>query len=260
MQKVLKVGMKGKIVEVWQNFLRGIGKEVNSSGVFDELTETSTKEFQKDHSLKVDGIVGDETLKQAASLGFILASLEESDVDFPASPSLEPITGQANRQRIFGPIQFVPSPVKGNPEKITITNHWEKESLIWVTVPELVGIPGGGNGKIQFHKKAAEQFVALWKAWREAGLLSHIKTFDGAWVARFIRGKAAEQILSNHAFGTAFDINCKWNPFGGKPAPSGQAGCVYALIPLANKFGFYWGGHFKNKKDGMHFEVAQIRS
>ncbi|MFC1534810.1 M15 family metallopeptidase [Thermodesulfobacteriota bacterium] len=23
-------------------------------------------------------------------------------------------------------------------------------------------------------------------------------------------------------------------------------------------FGFYWGGHFKSRPDGMHFEVAKI--
>lgn len=34
-------------------------------------------------------------------------------------------------------------------------------------------------------------------------------------------------------------------------------GCVFELVPLAHQFGFYWGGHFKTRRDGMHFEVAK---
>jgi len=30
-------------------------------------------------------------------------------------------------------------------------------------------------------------------------------------------------------------------------------------VPLANKWGFYWGGHFGGRLDGMHFEVAVLR-
>ena len=31
------------------------------------------------------------------------------------------------------------------------------------------------------------------------------------------------------------------------------------LVPLANKHGFYWGGHFESRPDGMHFEMAEVR-
>jgi hypothetical protein len=64
--------------------------------------------------------------------------------------------------------------------------------------------------------------------------------------------------LSNHAFGSAFDINAKWNPLGHTPALVGKEGAVRKLVPIANDYGFYWGGHFTSRKDGMHFEVAKI--
>jgi len=41
-------------------------------------------------------------------------------------------------------------------------------------------------------------------------LLKHILTFDGAYTSRFIR--CSNKTLSNHAFGTAFDINAGENP------------------------------------------------
>ncbi|MBP0649891.1 M15 family metallopeptidase, partial [Mycobacterium tuberculosis] len=56
----------------------------------------------------------------------------------------------------------------------------------------------------------------------------------------------------------AFDINAEWNPLGVEPAAMGAKGCVRELVPIANRFGFYWGGHFSTRADGMHFEVAKL--
>jgi len=65
-------------------------------------------------------------------------------------------------------------------------------------------------------------------------------------------------VISNHAFGSAFDINVAYNPLGAEPVYPGQKGCVFDLVPLAHEHGFYWGGHFRNRRDGMHFEIAEI--
>ena len=72
---------------------------------------------------------------------------------------------------------------------------------------------------------------------------------------RFVRG--SRTILSNHSFGTAFDINVPWNLLGSVPALVGQKGSVRELVPIANQNGFYWGGHFP-RKDGMHFSIAKL--
>ena len=101
----------------------------------------------------------------------------------------------------------------------------------------------------------AEQLVGLWDAWSEAGLIDRVLTFEGAFNARFVRGSRTN--LSNHAFGTAFDINFGWNRLGVEPAWPNQQGCLFELIPLAHKWGFYWGGHFQ-RRDGMHFEIAKL--
>jgi hypothetical protein len=39
----------------------------------------------------------------------------------------------------------------------------------------------------------------------------------------------------------------------------GQHGSVRELVSIANEHGFFWGGHFDKRRDGMHFEVAVIK-
>jgi hypothetical protein len=29
-------------------------------------------------------------------------------------------------------------------------------------------------------------------------------------------------------------------------------------MPIANRCGFYWGGHYQSRMDGMHFEIAVL--
>jgi hypothetical protein len=69
--------------------------------------------------------------------------------------------------------------------------------------------------------------------------------------------RGSNTTLSNHAWGTGFDINAKWNPLGAVPALRGDTGSVRELVPIAHDHGFFWGGHF-SRSDGMHFEVARV--
>lgn len=109
---------------------------------------------------------------------------------------------------------------------------------------------------MRFHKKAVEQLKALWAAWEEAGVLHRVLTYEGSYSPRFIRG--SRETLSNHAYGSAFDINYQWNRLGAVPALEGQEGSVRELVDIANEHGFFWGGHFRGRADGMHFEVAKL--
>ena len=88
------------------------------------------------------------------------------------------------------------------------------------------------------------------------GLLEGVLSFDGAYNPRFMRG--SREVLSAHAFGVAFDINARWNRVGTIPEPAGEKGSVRELVALANEFGFFWGGHFKRRPDGMHFELVKL--
>jgi hypothetical protein len=176
---------------------------------------------------------------------------------WPPPPSFGSLSTQENNT-LFGSFSFSPAPSSGNPEGITIHGDWVVKNIMKVKIPQLKGIFGGpGNGDVLFHVKGAEQLKALWAAWETAGLLPLVLSWAGSWVPRFVRG--SRTYLSNHAKGTAFDINAPWNPLGAEPAIVGKKGSVRKLVQLANDHGFYWGGHWKNRPDGMHFELAVIQ-
>ncbi|MDR6952509.1 soluble lytic murein transglycosylase-like protein [Ancylobacter sp. 3268] len=184
------------------------------------------------------------------------AALDVSSPDFPPRPAFRPLLSLEERQKLFGAFQFQHAPVAGNPENVRILGEWEAKNIVKVEIPlqSFRGKPGPLT--MRFHVRAREQLVALWLEWEKAGLIDRVLTYDGAFVARFQRKSPTK--LSNHAFGTAFDINAAWNPLGVEPAAIGEKGCVRELVPLANQHGFYWGGHFNTRPDGMHFEVAQL--
>lgn len=83
---------------------------------------------------------------------------------------------------------------------------------------------------------------------KERELLDELKTFDGAFLIRSVRG--CPSVLSWHSYGLAIDINAEENKLGAKPTLSAS------LVECFEDAGFYWGGRFK-RKDGMHFQLAE---
>ena len=169
------------------------------------------------------------------------------------------------RDQVFGHIAYVSAGVAANPEAIKITNNWVRDNIVTTVIPQLTTIPGivyrgvlyGTNrtGQVQAHRAVVKDLLSLWNSWETAGLLSLILTWDGMWVPRFIRG--SKSILSNHAYGAAFDINASFNALGKVPAERGEKGSVRELVTIANDWGWYWGGHFP-RMDGMHFECGSF--
>lgn len=257
--RALKPGIEGSDVRKWQVFL--VGQRLarfTPNGKFGPQTRAATIAFQRKHGLDPDGKVGNQTLGRAMALGFELVEfVGEKGSGFPKEPRFRPLVGTAARQQIFGKFSFVSTPQPDNLEAIRITDDWESENIVKVVVPQLPGIKGApSSATVRFHRLAAKQLQALFKAWSKARLLNRVVTWDGSFVARFIRGSTT--VLSNHAFGSAFDINAAFNALGAEPAFPGKTGCVHDLVRIAHDHGFYWGGHFANRRDGMHFEVAEI--
>ena len=96
---------------------------------------------------------------------------------------------------------------------------------------------------------------ALVARWEERGLIRLVLSWEGMYAPRYERGSSTR--LSCHAWGAGFDINAEWNALGHVPALRPERGSVRELVPDANELGFYWGGHFLRRSDGMHFEVAR---
>jgi hypothetical protein len=257
--KTLRKGDQGISVLSWETFLTGQGYyAVVVDGVFDESTVAATMAFQRGQGLTADGVVGPRTYAAALNLGYPGvddAAVDEASPNWPSKPSGVAPLNQPGREALFGKFAYVPAPSQANPEGIRITDGWASENIVQVEIPQLVDVRGA-NGKVAFHAKAAGQLQALWQAWDDADLLDLVLSWEGSWVPRFIRG--SRTVLSNHAWGTAFDVNAAWNPLGAVPALVGRRGSVRKLVELANEHGFYWGGWFSGRPDGMHFEVARI--
>ncbi len=75
---------------------------------------------------------------------------------------------------------------------------------------------------------------------------------DWGYAHRMIR--ADQKVWSNHASGTAIDLNSKLHPLG--KVGTFDAKKVPMIRALAKKYGCIWGGDYKNRKDEMHFEIA----
>ena len=214
----------------------------------------------------IDGLWGrrteDATRRWEASSGQKLPSDTGRNVITPdhatanASEALHPALSSEERERTFGgPFDWVHRPTSDNRENIEIRGAWEGDNIVSVDLPELAEATGGEFRRMRWNNRTRKQLEDLWKAGKVAGLLPSIKTYDGAFVPRLIRGSTRS--LSNHAYGTAFDINYEWNQLGENPARSGTKGSVWELVPLAHEHGFFWGGFFA-RGDGMHFEVSKI--
>lgn len=254
---LIKINSTGPLVGNWQYFLRGLGfyqAEVNDT--FDARTLDATISFQKWKGLQPDGVVGNKTFGVAMQLGFegIADQRKEKDsMNWPPKPNFPALVTNTQRAALFGTFTYVHQPLPGNPENIRITGNWQSKNIQKFSVPQLIKVKGSDT--VWFHKLAGAQLVKLWADWEAAGLLHLVLTWEGSFVPRFVRGSTTT--LSNHAFGSAFDINAPWNGLGVTPPLVGQKGSVRELVQIANSNGFYWGGHF-NRRDGMHFEIAKL--
>lgn len=260
--RILRENMSGVDVVAWQNFLRGRGFYMGTAdGHFGPRTKEATMLFQKTTGTVADGVVGNLTMAEALRLGFAVMQDIARRVDGPNWPpvpsNLRPLASTFDKQQIFGAFDYDPAPLPGNPEAIRIRGDWVEKNIVQVHLPQLQGVKGAPrDGKIPSHVKAVDQLKTLFQTWEERGFLRNILSWDGSWAPRFVRGSRTH--LSNHAWASAFDINASQNPLGSQPALVGKPGCVREMVEIANDCGFYWGGHFSGRPDGMHFEVAKI--
>ena len=284
--------MTGEDVRRWQKFLISRGINLGNSGpdhdgadgFYGNATDIGTKIWQERAEDPSRGVVGETTIALARKYKFdpdsqtgLVAgatplpppaqkptftpqTLAQNDPSWPEK-TFKYLDG-VDRSRIFGDFSFTPRPGSSDAGgDIQILGGWENENITSVSIPQMAGKPYYDEGSklkcdghMRFHKKAAGQLQGLFKAWEDAGLMNRVLTFDGAFNPRYIRGSKVN--LSNHSWGTAFDINANWNGLNKTPARLSEKGCVRELVEIAHKFGFFWGGNFEARKDGMHFEVA----
>lgn len=79
------------------------------------------------------------------------------------------------------------------------------------------------------------------------GCLAELKTFDGCFNIRDIRGIPGRS--SMHAYAAAIDINASENPLGGESKLSPE------FVKCFTDAGLVWGGDF-HRKDPQHFSLG----
>lgn len=170
----------------------------------------------------------------------------------PPKPPVRPLTHQ-ERVKLFGRFTYKPDPKPGNAEHVTITDGWDRQNLVRITLP-------WQDRRCFVHRLIVDQTLGLWQDWADAGLLERVLTFDGSYAPRYKRGRSgSDEALSNHAWGTAFDINAPWNRLGHPPAPLGSKGCLLELLPFCVARGFVNGSTFGGERvDAMHWEAYRV--
>jgi len=160
-----------------------------------------------------------------------------------------------DRERLFGSFPYVPDPRVGNNERVQILNDWPQAHLVDVEIGTLLQHAGLYLPvRVRFHRLVAAAATRLFATWRDYDLHHNILSWNGSYAARFRRGQPG--VLSAHAWGSAFDINARWNPFGKEPAHAGEKGSVRELVSIAKAQGWIWGGEWHHP-DGMHFEATE---
>lgn len=66
-QSYIKYGSRGTEVTYWQKFLIWRGYKITADGIFGKETKSATMQFQGNHKLKADGVVGPKTISIAKS-------------------------------------------------------------------------------------------------------------------------------------------------------------------------------------------------
>lgn len=274
-------------VQRWQYFLlrQGIPQVGVIDGGFGMNTETATWLFQTRHGIPTTGKLDARTLDVAQTLNYTVQPdnyySERAYAGFPARPKDLSSPDNATRNTNFQCFTFVQQamPPRTDREAIVIKGScdgsaadWEAAQIVTIDVPQLK-FARGYSGRFRTHRKAAPLFAALFAKWEADDLLHLITTYEGCYVPRYKRGLKQKPPLSghdlkrstdseggklsNHSFGSAFDINAQDNGYDKKPAICGQRGATRELVEAANSLGIYWGGHF-SVKDGMHFEISEL--
>jgi hypothetical protein len=198
--------------------------------------------------------------------------------NFPPRPSDLTSPSNDDRNEGLGCFKFKQLPLANRADKDEIVplgscdgsiDDWRRTNIVDVPIPQL-RFAMGFTGTVTCHKLAAPKVKRLFERWEELDLIHLVRDFDGTFSPRYKRDRspgpdghgvkrsADVDDLSNHAFGSAMDINADDNPFNNQPALCPMRGCVRELVASANEIGFFWGGHFSSPKDGMHFEFADF--
>ena len=158
----------------------------------------------------------------------------------------------------LSPFTWRASPTPTDPDHITILGGWDTLNITTFECAALARATHGRARMVTMNHRVRPAFLALWEAWEKAdlfGLLQPI-VWGGAYNPRYKRRVHGAPIdapreLSPHASGHAFDICAQRYPLG-RAIPAEDPMQHFAAVARCQ--GWKWGGDFKRRPDGMHFQ------
>lgn len=128
----------------------------------------------------------------------------------------------------------------GLPDNVYQAKHCE----LWQVQKDFAWFP---TTKIFINKDFKKKLYNAFKELETNNLQSEIKTFDGCFQQRTVRGS---DMISLHSWAMAIDINASTEKLGQVKSTLSPK-----FIEIMLKNGLFWGGNYKGRKDPMHFSL-----
>lgn len=133
-------------------------------------------------------------------------------------------------------------------------NGWPASSDRAVVNIQTIRVPlSQGTLSIPLRAEASPALVAMLKWWDANIEPITLGSGLGTWGYNYRMIRGSGTTLSNHASGTAIDINAPKHPLGARGTV--PADKVAAIRAKAASLGLRWGGDYKSRPDEMHFEI-----
>jgi len=128
----------------------------------------------------------------------------------------------------------------GEPDAVYQSKHCE----VWKIKQDFPWFPAE---KIFINKDFKAKLHTAFSNLERAGVHTEIKTFDGCFAMRSVRGKKAASL---HSWAMAVDLNAATEKMLQKKTNwSGQ------FIAIMKAAGLFWGGDWRSRIDSMHFAL-----
>ncbi len=238
---LLKKGSQNQKVRLLQERLGKLGYNPGpADGIFGPKTERAVLDFQREKGLSMDGVVGAETWN--ALFG---------QAPIPSVPLLERPPSYRQCFDVFGDFRLA---------------GWREQNLVrcdlsdfsrelghiylgWLSEEDKAFEHRTWFGFI-CHRLAVPHFKAAFGLLVKRGLAGQLRTYDGCYNVRYMRGAGQ---WSTHSWGIAIDLDAPWNRFGQENFEMSQD-----VARCFEENGFIWGGRW-NRPDAMHFQYCALR-
>jgi hypothetical protein len=130
----------------------------------------------------------------------------------------------------------------GDPRVKGWGNKW---MVIWKVKQDFPWFPAE---RVYIHKDFRLRVRQVLSMLEVAGLHKEIKSFDGCYALRTVRG--TENLLSVHSWGCAIDLNAALNPLGSEGQWSPD------FITVMENCGVFCGSRWAGRPDPMHFALV----